>query len=502
MSTREVNVIRKKYSRKLVNIALLYPNKYQSGVESLAIQILYMLFNSENEFYCQRFYSSPPYTSMEEGARLSDFKIICVTFQYENDYFNFIKTLLDTGIEPRAANRLNGPLIIAGGPCVTENPLPLTPFIDVFIIGEVEPVFSALKKAILSYIDSKDLEAFKNIPGAFIPSIMKDETVKRAWSPNLDVLPYPTSQVLPAVTGLHGRHPIAFGASFMVEISRGCTRRCNFCLIGCQTPPYRERSLQKLKEIILDGVNKTSRNRISIISSAFSDYSNLLELLKFIVENKIYTVTPSLRADRVTVEVIKLIKESGEQSVTIAPEAASDRLLEYLNKDLTIGDVLTSVEKIKLGGLNKIKLYFMYGLPSETIEEVLKIKDLVDEISSKGFRKKDITVNLTPFIPKPHTPFQRKPQMPFKELIKRENLLLKNLRKTGYNVRSYDVRFAVIQTVLSRGDCSVGDILEAAVKSGGTWLAWRKTVEKFKFNEDLFLNEMTDRTLPWDFIKI
>ncbi len=502
MLTKEVNVIRKKYSKKLVNVALLYPNKYQAGVESLAIQILYMLFNSENEFYCQRFYSVPPYTSIEEGSKLSDFKILCVTLQYENDYFNFLKTLLNTGIEPRSANRLNGPLIIAGGPCVTENPLPLTPFIDVFIIGEVEPVFPDLKKAILFYADSGELDVFKNIPGAFIPSIMKGKTVKRVWAPNLDVFPYPTRQVLPVSTGLRGKHPVAFGSSFMVEISRGCTRRCNFCLIGCQTLPHRERSLQKLEEIILEGVRSTFRNRISIISSAFSDYSHLFELLEFIIDNKLYAITPSLRADRITVELIKLIKESGEESVTIAPEAASNRLLDYLNKGLTIEDVLNSVEKIKQGGLNKIKLYFMYGLPSETIEEILKIKDLVDAISLKGFKKKNITVNLTPFTPKPHTPFQRMPQTPFKELVKRETLLLKNLRKTGYNVRSYDVKSAIIQTVLSRGDSSVSDVLEMAVKSGGTWLAWKKAVRKLKFNEEIFLGEMEVKPLPWDFIKL
>ncbi|WEU39732.1 MAG: B12-binding domain-containing radical SAM protein [Candidatus Odinarchaeum yellowstonii] len=502
MSTKEVNVIRKKYSKRLLNIGLLYPNKYQAGVESLAIQILYMLFNSESEFYCQRFYSNPPYTSMESGARLCDFKILCVTFQYENDYLNFIKTLLDAGIEPRAANRVNGPLIIAGGPCVVENPLPLTPFIDVFIIGEVEPVFPALKNAILSYISSKDLGVFKSIPGAFIPSIKEGETVRRVWAANLDDLPYPICQVLPAATGLHGHHPVAFGSSFLVEISRGCTRRCNFCLIGCQTPPYRERSLQRLEEIILNGVNKTLRNRISIISSVFSDYSNILELLKFIVDHRIYAITPSLRADSITVEIVKLIGASGEQSITIAPEAASDRLLEYLNKKLTVEDVLNAAEKIKLGGLNKMKLYFMYGLPSEEIEDTLKIKDLVDDISLKGFKKKDITVNLTPFIPKPHTPFQRMPQTPFKELVKRESLLVKNLRRAGYNVRSYDIKSAVIQTVLSRGDRRVGDVLEMAVKLGGTWLAWRRTVKKLKFNEESFIREMSDKTLPWDFIKI
>ena len=502
MLTKEVNVIHKKYSKKLVNIALLYPNKYQAGIESLAIQILYMLFNRVEEFYCQRVYSQPPYLSMEEGKKLADFKIISVTFQYENDYFNFIKTLLKSGIEPKSVNRVHGPLIIAGGPCVTENPLPISPFIDVFIIGEVEPIFQTLKNAILSYINSGDLDVFKKIPGAYIPSIMKNEFVTRVWAHNLDSLPYPTSQVLPAVTGLFGKHPIAFGSSFMVEISRGCTRNCKFCLIGCQSLPYRERSLGKLKEIILDGLVKTSRKRVSIISSAFSDYSNLLELLKFIVDNKIHVITPSLRADRVTEEAVRLIKESGEQSVTIAPEAASDRLLNYLNKRLTLDDVLKASEKIKLAGLNKIKLYFMYGLPSETIDETLKIKNLVDRISEKGFKKKNITVNLTPFIPKPHTQFQRMPQMSFKELIKRESILLKNLRREGYNVKSYNVKDAVIQAILSRGDPSVGDVIETAVKYGGSWLAWRKAVEKHGFEEGKFLNEMDEKNLPWKFIKI
>ncbi|MEM2109639.1 MAG: radical SAM protein, partial [Candidatus Odinarchaeota archaeon] len=437
MFIEEVNVTRKKYSKNLVNLALLYPNKYQAGVESLAMQILYMLFNREENFYCQRVYSTPPYTSMEEGMKLADFKIICVTLQYENDYFNFIKTLLNSNIEPRSANRVNGPLIIAGGPCATENPLPLSQFIDVFIIGEVEPIFPLLKEAVISYTESGELAAFRNITSAYIPSIMRGEKVRRAWASNLDALPYPTSQVLPSATGLFGKHPIAFGSSFIVEVSRGCTRNCRFCLIGCQSPPYRERSLEKLKNIILEGAAKTSRSRVSLISSAFSDYSSQIELLKFIIDSNIYPIIPSLRADRVSEELISLIKKSGERSVTIAPDTASDRLLEEVNKGLSTRDVLDASEKINRTGLNKIKLYFMYGLPSETVDETLKIIDLVGKISLQGFKKKNITVNLTPFIPKPHTPFQCKAQMPIKELIKREQILLKNLRREGYNVKCY-----------------------------------------------------------------
>lgn len=498
----EVNVVHKKYEKGQVKVALLYPNKYPAGIESLAMQILYMLFNLERNFICQRVYVSPSYSAVETGMKLTDFHVICVTLQYENDYFNLINALRQSNINPRSDERGLKPLIIGGGPCVTENPLPLSPFIDIFFIGEVEPIFQMLKEAIETYVKSGRIDSFSKIPGVYIPRTMLGKQVYKVWVRNLDQIPYPTGQVLPTITGIFRGHPPGFGAGLLLEVSRGCPRKCSFCLIGCQNLPYRERSLTVLEEIIKKGLIKTSRKRVSIIASAFSDYSSKEELLSYMVDHDIFPVLPSIRADSISEDIIRLIRKAGEKGMTLAPETASDRLQGVINKGISLNHVLDATKKIIRGGIKKIKLYFMYGLPSETLQETLNIIDMVNSIASQGFRKKDITVNLTPFVPKPHTPMQSEPQMPLKELLTREKLLLKELSMHGYNVKSYDVKQARIQTVLSRGDLQVGEALELAVKYGGGWSGWMKAVRDFKLDEEHYTGGMDDSNLPWSFIKV
>ena len=247
LGLQEINLVKKKYFKGQIKIAVLYPNKYQAGIGSLAIQILYMFFNSESDFLCERVYHSVYPNSIESGRELKDFDIIAVTFQYENDYFNFIEMLLKAGINVNSKDRKNKPLIIAGGPCVTENPAPLSSFIDVFIIGEIEPIIDKLILSLKLFIKNNNLDIFKEIAGIYIPKIMDKNIINKNWVKKLDEIPYPIEQVLPITDEVNKKHPLAFGSSFLVEVSRGCFRGCNFCLIGCQNLPYRERSLAMLK---------------------------------------------------------------------------------------------------------------------------------------------------------------------------------------------------------------------------------------------------------------
>jgi radical SAM superfamily enzyme YgiQ (UPF0313 family) len=498
----EINFFRKKYSTNQINLATLYPNKYQAGIESLAIQILYMYFNNEADFFCERVYFSHKPKSIETGRNLKDFDVIAVTFQYEVDYLNFIDILLKSEIKPLTKERNKKPLIIAGGPCVTENPVPLIPFIDVFVIGELESIFNNLVSAIRSFKITNSLDGFLEINGVFVPELMERKEITKNYVKDLNIIPYPIKQVLPVIDEEDKKHPIAFGSGFLMEISRGCYRNCNFCLIGCQNLPYRERSIDLIENLILEGIELNQRKRVSFIGSAFSDYSKLHYLLEFIVDSGFFPVIPSLRADKIDNEIVALLSQAGEKTITLAPETASDRLHTLINKNLNSKQIIDAADAIIKNGVDKLKLYFIFGLPSESIEETMEIVKLVNGISKLGYKKSNISISLTPFIPKPHTTFQFKGQLPLADLLKRAKILQKELSNSGFNVNIYDPKQAHLQTIFSRGDEEIGYAMLSTVKHGKSMGAWRRSVKELKIDEEKYISEFDVIDYPWKFIKV
>ncbi|MHA1754810.1 MAG: B12-binding domain-containing radical SAM protein [Candidatus Odinarchaeia archaeon] len=497
----EINTVIKKYAKNQIKVALIYPNKYQIGINSLAIQILYYLFNSQPDVFCERLYLTDKLKSLETGKHLNSFDVIAVTFQYETDYFNFLKILKKANIPLLREERKMRPLIIAGGPCVTENPVPLSKFIDIFIIGEIEPIFNDLMDMIRSVISASFFDLKPNV-GFYIPKINEDKSVFKSWVRDLNSVEYPIKQVLPIGELKKLRHPIAFGSSFLMEISRGCPHLCSFCLIGWQTLPYRERSINKIEEIIEENLKLNKIKRVSFIASAFSDYSSLIELLQLTLDKQIYPIFPSLRVDKLTDEIIRLIKKTGEETITLAPETATDRLHKLINKNLSMEQILNSLSILRNSNIKRLKLYFMFGLPSETIEETMEIVNLIKKIKKMNFRKSNISITLTPFIPKPHTVFQFEEQLPLNELLNRGKLLFKELCKVVFEVKVYDVRKAHLQTILSRGDKKIGEALKLSLELGGGLTGWKNAIKKLNIKEEKYTGKFNLKNYPWKFIKV
>ncbi|MHA1408960.1 MAG: B12-binding domain-containing radical SAM protein [Candidatus Odinarchaeia archaeon] len=499
---KEINRVIKKYSKGQLRVAAVYPNRYPAGINSLAIQILYTFFNEQQNIVCERVYYSKKPTSIETSCPLNKFDVIAVTFQYEVDYFNFIEMLLKSEVSVFSKKRSLKPLIIAGGPCITENPTPLSEFIDIFVIGEIEPIFSKLVDALIAFKKERKISYFENIPGLYIPTLMENKVITKNWVKQLDEVPYPVKQVLPVLNEKTMKHSPAFVSSYLVEVSRGCFHQCNFCLIGCQNLPYRERSLDNLKQIITLGAELNNMRRVSLIGSAFSDYSKLEDLLKFIINNSIYPIIPSLRPDKINESLIKLLKRSGENTVTLAPETASERLQKIINKNLDITEVINTCKTIYDAGMDRVKLYFIIGLPTEELSETLQIIDIIKEISKIGFKKRNISVSITPFVPKPHTRFQFEKQLPLEELLSRSKMLVTSLKKSGFDVNIYDPRQAYLQAILSRGDKKIGGAILLTVKYGGGLGSWRRAIKELGINDKKYLDYYDKQNYPWKYIRV
>lgn len=260
----ELNVFRKDFKKIQLKVALCYPNLYQVGIASFAVQLLYSLFNSFENIQCERFYYTPKTTpiSIESGQPLQNFDIICFTLQYELDYPNMLEMLSLADIPPRSEER-KFPLVIAGGPCVLENPLPLVQFIDIFVLGDLEPILDQLITYLIDFKKgSKTLQDFRDIPGLFIPRFYDNEIIPKLVASDLDRCFHPTAQLI--------SEDSPFGKSLFLEVSRGCSRGCRFCLIGYQGLPFRFRALSTLKQIILDGITNSKVDKISLIGNSLS----------------------------------------------------------------------------------------------------------------------------------------------------------------------------------------------------------------------------------------
>ncbi len=470
----EKNVFKKNPRGKL-RIALVYPNLYKVGMSNLGFRIVYDMLNSLDYVYCERFFIDFERT-LETNSPLRDFDIIAFCYQFENDLLNIIEIIDKYNIWNKVK--------IAGGPC-TVNPYPIKKFVDYVFIGEAEANLIDFIEAFAEGCRNGDIE---KIDGVYVSS--RDNKTKKVFMRNLDEY-FPTAQISSEHT--------AFNDVFLLEISRGCAWNCRFCMGTHIFKPRRERSLEKLVEIVEKGVEMNKPKKISLIGASVSDYSKIDELSEYLSEyadRGIEISAPSLRADTIKESLLDLLARSKQKTITIAPESSED-IRYMLNKKISNEDLLNACRLAKKSGIRKVKLYFIVGLPNESEKDLNEIVKIVESIKKLGLWVK---VSINPFIPKPHTPMQFFAFEDPKILRKKIEFLRRNIKA---EVEFEDLKSAIIQAVIARGDEKLGEILYRTYKYGKSFSAMKKAFKDFKINLNKYLEERDpEEKLPWEKIDV
>lgn len=478
----EHNVVIKDPRRVDLHFASCYPNLYRSAMSSLGFHIIYDFLNSREDVYCERVVY-PYHKSLESSTSLKHFDIVGFSLQYEQDYFHVLEMLSKAGIPLRKNQRTKeDPLIIAGGPCASSNPLPMSDFIDIFLVGEAEVMFDQFIDTFLELDDPRrDMDAFMDIEGVYVP----DNPVKMVVVEDLMDAWHPINQVTPE-TDSKDLIP-AFGRAFLLEVSRGCTRGCRFCMAGCMYRPRREMPLKELINIAEKCRNATGLNRVALIGAAVSDYSKIEELCLELYDRDFQITTPSLRIESISDELLNTLKDSGLRTITVAPESTW-HIRKVVNKPITDDDIQSIMKKAFDFNLN-VKLYFMLGLPGETREDLEDLVKLIYSLEKIPDRKSALRISVNPFIPKPHTPFQWE-NLDYRTLKGDVKFLNSKLKK--FKVKINSPRMALIQYVLSVGDAELGQLIESSLTNKIPVNEWEKYAPKYPLNT----------RLPWENIDV
>ena len=483
-----------------IHIALIYPNSYYLGMSNLGFQTIYRLLNSYDNIVCERVFWEPRKDKSEEPISLEsqrplpDFDVLAFSISYELDYFNVIQALKVSGIPVFASDRdERHPLVIAGGPCVTANPMPLSPFFDCFAIGEGEAILPHFIETLTEGIeDKKDRlrKALSSVPGVYVPTIRSSKPVKRQWLKDLDSVAT-TSVILTPDT--------EFSNMYLIEIARGCGWGCRFCLAGFQFRPFRFRPLESLLKQVNNGLKYT--NKIGLLAAAVSDHPEIGELAYTLHRMDVELSVSSLRFRPFSQAVLKALAKSGAQTITLAPEAGSERLRRIINKCVTENDIIAAVDRIARQGLKQIKLYFMIGLPSETdadIDEIIRLSLALKERTEGTLTRLAITVE--PFVPKAGTPFQWLAMAKEDVLTHHVNRIKSSLTKRGIEVRTESAVWSTVQGVLARGDVRLGAVLASMPRN--SLAAWRKALKEANISADYYVHRElpSNEALPWSML--
>ena len=484
-----------------VRIALVYPNRYDVGMASLGFQTVYRLFNQHPEVVCERafFYEAPfdrEIRTLESGRRLNTFDIVGFSLSFELDLLNVIRLLIQSRIPLFAKDRgEKDPLIIVGGVVASLNPSPLLPFVDGLLAGEGEGLFREIADIFFRLKQSKKhreqiLKALSEMDGFFVPAL--NSVVKRRFLPSLEAYPSYT----PIITPLSH-----FENMFVVEVGRGCTRGCFFCAVQKVYHPYRFRSVASIIETVARW--NPGAHRVGLEGAGLSDYPGLEELCGTLVNMGYEVSFSSIRADRVTPELVRTLKEGGVRSFTIAPEAGSERLRQRIGKGIKDSILWDVVALLKDSSVGVLKLYFLIGLPGEEDEDVEAIVELVRELANiftmreKGKR---IRLSVNAFVPKPFTEFQWAPMATERELSRKRRMIRQGLKgKRGIAIVPKSSRNEVLQGVLSQGDSRVGYAMADVVEKG---MAWKRALKERGIDIVKLLHQEKhfESELPWDFI--
>jgi radical SAM superfamily enzyme YgiQ (UPF0313 family) len=511
-------------------VALVYPQIYPVAMGNLGFQAIYHLLNAHPGFVCERaFLPAPeewdehrrtrtPILTLESQRPLTDFGAVAFSISFEADYPNVLQLLAGAGMSLTAAERGPGdPLILAGGVATFLNPEPLAPFVDAFFLGEGEAGALPFFEFLAAGAPGPDRAALlqdlaRTIPGAYVPAGYRpgyypDGTLAAfdpapGFPPSVAALHLP--ELAPYPTHSHLLAPQSeWGEMFLVETGRGCSRGCRFCAAGFVYRPPRERHLAELWTQAAQGVQ--ARRKIGLMGAAVSDHPDIKDLCRQILAAGGALGISSLRADSADAELFQLLAQGGVRSIALAPEAGSDRLRRVLNKGLSRDDLARAAVDLSQAGIPRLRLYFMVGLPTETMDDVAEIPRLVKylehEVIKTSRGKKHlglITLSLSSFVPKPFTPFQWVPFMEVAELKKRLKLVTREFRGVkAVRVHTDLPKWAYVQALLARGDRRVADLLLAAQARG-----WTRAFRESPINPDFFTlrQRRPDELFPWDFI--
>lgn len=536
--------------------AMCFPDVYEIGMSHLGLQILYEQLNRREDVWCERVYA--PWTDLEAKLReeniplftlesqrpLKEVDFLGFTLQYEMCYTNILQILDLAHIPFLQKDRAESdPLIIGGGPCAY-NPEPISDFFDLFYIGEGEVVYDELLDLYAKYkkqgLSKREfLIKAAHIPGIYVPSLYEviydkqgliqerislegaPDKIQRQAASSMEGLAYPDKPLVPLIRPIQDR--------VVLEIQRGCIRGCRFCQAGMVYRPTRERSLDYLKEQAIKMLDATGYDEISLSSLSSSDYSYLKELLSFLIEEcgqrQVNISLPSLRIDSFSLDIMSQVQDIKKSSLTFAPEAGSQRMRDVINKGLSKEDIIGGATQAFAGGWNKVKLYFMLGLPLEEKEDVEDIANLAEELTEKYYEipkaerngKCQITISTSYFIPKPFTPFQwvgmDRPENYRKKVGWLRDQVDRCLNKKSIKYQWHETYLSVLEGILARGDRKVSALILKAYELGARFDSWSEHFKKHIWEEAIQATGITpdfyahrqrelDEILPWEFIDV
>ena len=528
--SKEVGYVRKTHGGRL-RVALAFPNTYFVGMSNLGLQTVYRLFNAEDDIVCERVFLPPktelaaqlasgaPLLTIESQTPVGDFDIFAFSVSFEWDYTNVLTLLRLAGIPPRADARSHyHPLVMIGGAVTFVNPEPLAPFADVIAAGEGEALIPPLIRAFNAASDREDLlHRLTRERGFYIPSFYDV-----AYAENGTISSFTpregtgapavvrkaalktTEAVDPPVTSIF-TPDTEFGSRFLIEVVRGCANLCRFCWAGYNYLPVRSFPKDRILELARKA--RAHSSRAGLVSIALCDHPDIEEILTSLVEMG-YSISPaSLRLDDLTPTILKLLRASGERTVTIAPETGSDRLRRVVNKTVTNDEILAAAELIFASGMENLKLYYMVALPTETDDDLVAIRDQtlqLRDVMMKHARGRGhvgrIVGSVNPLVPKPGTAYQWLPmeaEVTIERKLKRMRGLMAGIDNVYFNMKSE--RHSFYQALLSLGDRRVAPAIEAAERNGGQW---RAAVAETGVDADFFVfrDRSSDTMLPWDVI--
>jgi radical SAM superfamily enzyme YgiQ (UPF0313 family) len=500
--SREEGALVKDWGGKLP-FAFVYPNRYFIGMSNLGLQAIYAWLNARQEIVCERvFWDSENArggalpVSLESQRPLNDFAVLAFSLNYELDYFNVPAVLRSSGLPLYSRERNEShPLVIAGGPCISANPLPVSPFFDALCIGEAEALLPSLLPVLAGNLSSNRADLLKDlsgVPGVYVPACPPENPVKRQWVKLLDSCPT-HSVVLTGETELKDL--------YLIEAERGCAHRCRFCLVSNSFSPIRFHSLASLIAQARQGLK--FRRRLGLVGPAVTDHPQIEDLFDELLKMNAQFSVSSLRISSLTSGLLKQMKQGGLKSVALAPEAGSQCLRQVIKKGISEAQILEAVGRAAEAGMEQIKLYFMLGLPRETDEDVLALADLALQAKSNIERRKcrtRLSLNIAPFVPKANTPFQWL-GMSSLELIQRRLTIVKSrLAHEGIQVKSESPQWSEVQAVLSRGDAALAPAL--AEVDSPSLPAWAQALQNLGVDASYYSHATwnLDARLPWHFI--